>query len=635
MSVDYKTIDRAAREMLQRTKADGVEVVWDRLEAQQPQCGFGTLGICCRNCLQGPCRINPFGKPDRGVCGADVHTIVARNLLRSLAGGTAAHVDHAYDVLETLQEIAQGNAPDYEIKDEAKLKAVAARVGIDTDNKDSGTLAGEVAARAYETFTNISSEPMAWLKYWAPAERLETWGKLGVLPRNADREIREAMHQTTMGMDADPVNLLLAGVKQGLVDGFAGLKLTTDIQDIIFGTPKPVTTEINLGVLKKDCVNVVVHGHVPLLSEKIVEWCRKLEEDAREAGAAGINVAGICCTGNEVLMRQGVPPATNFLGQELALATGAVDLMVVDVQCIMPSVANIARCYHGEIVTTMPIAKIPGAEHVPFTFAEADRQAEKIVRKAISSFKTRDMSKVRIPAEKVGMVAGFSTEAIVEALAKVDPADPLKPLVDSIKAGDILGAVGTVGCNNAKITQDLMHVEMVKELVANNVLVVATGCSAHALGKAGLLHPDAAGKFAGEGLKKVLTAVGEAAGLGGPLPPVLHMGSCVDNSRIGDLLIALADYLGVSVKDLPVAASAPEPQHEKALSIGTWAVAMGIFTHVGLPPHVLGSDVVAGTLTGEKIESLLGGKFYVETDPKAAVDGIVRHIKAKRQALGI
>lgn len=251
MSVDYKTIDRAAREMLQRTKADGVEVVWDRLEAQQPQCGFGTLGICCRNCLQGPCRINPFGKPDRGVCGADVHTIVARNLLRSLAGGTAAHVDHAYDVLETLQEIAQGNAPDYEIKDEAKLKAVAARVGIDTDNKDSGTLAGEVAARAYETFTNISSEPMAWLKYWAPAERLETWGKLGVLPRNADREIREAMHQTTMGMDADPVNLLLAGVKQGLVDGFAGLKLTTDIQDIIFGTPKPVTTEINLGVLKR------------------------------------------------------------------------------------------------------------------------------------------------------------------------------------------------------------------------------------------------------------------------------------------------------------------------------------------------------------------------------------------------
>lgn len=635
MSIENKTIDRAAQEMLRRTQADGVEVVWDRLEAQEPQCGFGTLGLCCRNCLQGPCRINPFGKPDRGVCGADAHTIVARNLLRSLAGGAAAHVDHAYDVLEALKKIAEGSAADYELKGEEKLKAVAAKIGLDTANKDKNTLAQEVAARAYETFTSHSSEPMAWLKYWAPAERIETWTKLGVVPRNADREIREAMHQTTMGMDADPVNLLLAGIKQGIVDGFAGLKLATDMQDIIFGTPQPVTTQTNLGVLKKEYINVVVHGHVPLLSEKIVQWCRELEEDAKEAGAAGINVAGICCTGNEVLMRQGIPSATNFSGQELALATGAVDLMVVDVQCIMPSLTNIAQCYHGEIVTTMPITKIPGADHVPFSFEEADQQAEKIVRKAIASFKRRDMARVKIPDEKADIIAGFSTEAIVGALSKVDESDPLKPLVDAIKSGAILGAVGTVGCNNVKITQDLMHVEMVKKLVANDVLVVATGCSAHALGKAGLLHPNATNEFAGEGLKAVLTVVGEAAGLGGPLPPVLHMGSCVDNSRIGDLLMALADYLGVNVKDLPVAASAPEPQHEKALSIGTWAVAMGIFTHLGLPPQVLGSDVVAGTLTGDKLESLIGGKFYVETDAKAAVEGIIEHIKAKRQALGI
>ncbi|GAW92303.1 carbon-monoxide dehydrogenase, catalytic subunit [Calderihabitans maritimus] len=634
MSLDKKTIDRAARQMLERTRADGVKTVWDRLEAQQPQCGFGLLGICCRNCLQGPCRINPFGEPSRGVCGADADTIVARNLLRSVAGGTSAHVDHAYEVVEALDKIAKGQI-DYQIQDEHKLKAIATKLGLETDQKDITTLAGEVAEKAFESFTNHTSETMGWLAAWAPQERIDTWGKLGVLPRNADREIREAMHQTTMGVDADPINLLLATVKQGLVDGFAGLKLATDIQDIIFGTPQPVKAETNLGVLKADHVNVVVHGHVPLLSEKIVEWCRRLEEEAKAAGAAGINVAGICCTGNEVLMRQGVPPATNFLGQELALATGAVDLMVVDAQCIMPSLINVAQCYHGEIVTTMPISKIPGAHHVPFTLEEADQQAREIVRRAINSFKKRDMNRVQIPEEKVPIVAGFSVEAIIGALAKINAEDPLKPLVESIKNGAILGAVGTVGCNNVKFTQDLVHVELVKQLIANDVLVVATGCSAHALGKAGLLHPDATKNVAGPGLRQVLTAVGEAAGLGEPLPPVLHMGSCVDNSRIGDLLIALADYLGVAVKDLPVAASAPEPQHEKALSIGTWAVAMGILTHVGLPPHVLGSATVSGALTGQPVESLLGGKFYVEADPVKAAEGLINHLKSKRKALGL
>jgi len=568
------------------------------------------------------------------VCGADADTIVARNLLRSVTGGAATHADHAYEAVEALFKVWEENSS-YMVKDEAKLKAVAAKIGVDIDTEDMALLAREVAEKAFETFTNHTSETMGWLAAWAPKERIDTWGKLGVLPRNADREIREALHQTTMGVDADPTNLLLATVKQSLVDGFAGLKLATDMQDIIFGTPKPVQSEINLGVLKEDHVNVIVHGHVPLLSEKIVEWCRKMEEEAKAAGAQGINVAGICCTGNETLMRQGVPPATNFLGQELALATGAVDLIVVDAQCIMPSIANVAGCYHGEVITTMPISKIPGATHVPFTLDDADARAKEIVLKAVESFKKRGSKNVFIPEEKVPIIAGFSVETIVGALSKVNAEDPLKPLVDSIKSGAILGAVGTVGCNNVKVPQDYIHVEMVKKLIANNVLVVATGCSAHALGKAGLLHPDATINLAGEGLKQVLTAVGEAAGLGGPLPPVLHMGSCVDNSRIGDLLTALADYLGVAIKDLPVAASAPEPQHEKALSIGTWAVSMGVLTHLGLPPHILGSEAVVKTLTGDTIESLLGGKFYVEIDPEKAAEGLISHIKAKRQALGI
>jgi len=631
---DY-TIDPAASSMLERCADQGMDTVWDRYQNQQPQCGFGLLGVCCRNCVQGPCRINPFGdEPQKGICGAGADLIVARNLLRGVAGGAATHVDHAYEAIEALELAARGGAP-YQIKDETKLQAVARKLGIAVEGKTGQEIAREVAEAAYTDFANHGREPMKWLTATAPAERVETWGKLGILPRNPDREIREGLHQTTMGVDSDPINLILSTVKLGLVDGYAGLHLATDIQDVIFGTPSPVASEVNLGVLKEDHVNVIVHGHVPLLSEKVVEWAKRLAPEAEKVGARGIQVAGICCTGNEVLMRQGVPIATNFLSQELALATGAVDVMVVDVQCIMPALQAVAGCFHTKILTTMPIAKIPGAEHVGFTLEDVDSRAEEIVRIAIDNFTRRDRSRVHIPKERSAMMAGFSVEAIVKALSCLDPDNPLKPLVDNIASGNVLGAVATVGCNNVKVVQDSFHVTLVKELLKENVLIVTTGCSAQALAKAGLLLPEATEKYAGETLKAVLAAVGKAASLDGPLPPVLHMGSCVDNSRIGDLLKALADYLKVAVKDLPVAASAPEYQHEKALAIGTWAVALGVFTHLGVVPPVLGSPQVASILTGQTAEDLFGGRFYVETDPFKAAQGILGHIRSKRQKLGI
>lgn len=635
MNYTNRTIDPAAGQMLAKAAKDNVETVWDRFEAQQPQCGFGLLGVCCRHCNQGPCRIDPFGEgPKYGVCGADADLIVARNLLRQVAAGASAHVDHAYEAVETLAAAADGKAP-YTIKDSGKLKAVAAKLGISVDGKTDAEIAKEVAALAFADFGNHTGTAMQYLTATAPKERVDVWQKLGVLPRNPDREIREALHQTTMGMDADPVNMILSTVKQGLVDGYAGLHLGTDMQDILFGTPAPVVTEANLGVLKEDCVNIIVHGHEPMLSEKIVEWARKLEDEAKAKGAKGIQLAGICCTGNETLMRQGIPLATNFLAQEMAIVTGAVDAMVVDVQCIMPSLTKVAACYHTKIFTTSPIVKMPGAEHVAFSLTEADQKAEEIVHKAIENYARRDQSKVEIPQVKTKMVAGFSVEAIVGALAKVDAQNPLKPLVDNIVNGNIIGAVGTVGCNNVKVVHDSFHVDMVKELIKNNVLVVTTGCSAQALAKAGLLTPEATEKYAGDGLKAVLTAVGNAAGLNGPLPPVLHMGSCVDNSRIADLLNALAGYLNVSIKDLPVAASAPEHQHEKALAIGTWAVALGLLVHLGVVPQVLGGKKVTEIITGPTVENLLGGKFYVELDPIKAAHGLIDHIMTKRKALGI
>ncbi len=634
MNVDKckKSIDGASLQMIDKACADCVGTVWDRFEAQQPQCGFGELGVCCRNCLSGPCRVNPFGEPSAGICGASADTIVARNLLRSVAGGAATHVDHAFEAVEMLEMAAEKSIP-YDIKDEAKLRAVAGGLGLETEGKDKFELAKELAKALYSDFAP-GKETMDFLKATAPAERVETWRKLGILPKDPDLEIRRIMHETTMGCDADPVNLLLNTAKMGLVDCYSGLKLGTDVQDIVFGTPMPVKTEANLGVLSKDKVNIVIHGHIPFLSEKIVEWARRLEDEAKAAGAAGIQLSGLCCTGNEVLMRQGVASAGNYLSQELAIVTGAVDLMVVDVQCIMPSLAQVAACYHTKLVTTHDIGKIPGAEHVDFRAEHADEDAARIVRMGIAAYKNRNAAKVEIPPQKAEMWGGFSVEAIVTALSKLDAENPLKPLVDNIVAGNVFGAAGIVGCNNPRFPQDSVIVPLAKELLKNNVLIVVTGCVAHALGKAGLMCPEGAEKYAGPGLLAVLRAVGEAAGLGGPLPPVLHMGSCVDNSRIGDLLGALAGYLGVSVSQLPVAASAPELNHEKALSIGTWAVDLGLFTHIGMAPFVLGSPVVTKVLT-EDIEGLVGGKFYVEPDPVKAAEAMVAHIRKKREALGI
>jgi carbon-monoxide dehydrogenase catalytic subunit len=628
-----RSVDPAVNEMFQKAVKDKVQTAWDRYEQQLPQCGFGELGVCCRNCLQGPCRINPFGEPKTGICGADADLIVARNLLRTVAGGSSSHTDHAYSAIQCLRLMTEGKAA-YQIKGVDKIASVAVKLGIDTTGKKPEETAHEIAMTALADFGNYTEAPMKWLVATAPAERVEVWKQLGILPRNPDREIRTSMHQTSMGVDGSPMNLLLAALKSGLIDGYAGLQMGTDIQDIIFGIPAPVKSAANLGVLEKGMVNIIVHGHMPEVSEKVVQWAHKLEGEAKSAGAAGINIAGICCSGNEVLMRLGVPLAGNFLSQELAIVTGAVDAMIVDVQCFMPALSKLAACYHTKIVTTQPIAQLPDTVHIPISPETADTQAQKIVRLAIEAYGKRNPGKIQIPQHKVEAWGGFSVEAIVNALSKVDAHNPLKPLVDNIVNGNIKGAVGIVGCNNVKITQDYCHVEMIQELLANDVLVVATGCAAQGLAKYGFLNPEGAQKYAGKGLLAVLTAVGEAAGLGGPLPPVLHMGSCVDNSRIGDLVGALASYLKVSIKDLPVVASAPELQHEKAVSIGVWAVALGLMTHIGLPPPVLGSPLVAKVLTSD-IETLTGGKFYVEGDPHKAAQGILAHIMLKRKGLGL
>lgn len=622
-----RTIDPANIELMKVAEKEGIETVFDRVDRQEPRCNFCVEGVSCRICGMGPCRITK--KADRGVCGATADTMVARGLLRSVLGGASAHMDHARHAAITLLLAAEGKAP-YQIKDEKKLKAIAENLGI--KGEDTKELAKKVALKALEDLGRQHGGTLEWLKMHAPKERIETWEKLGVLPVGGSVTISEGMHRSTMGTDADPVNLILGTVKAGIVDGYAGLHMATDIQDILFGTPTPKMSEVGLGVIREDSVNIACHGHVPILSEKIVEASEALEEEAKKAGAKGINVVGICCTGNEILERQGIPIAGNALNQELAIVTGAMDLIVVDYQCIFPAIATVAECFHTKIITTASIAKIPGAEHIQFDAERADEIAQEIVRKAIETYKNRDKTKIKIPEYKTKLLAGFSVEALLDVLAKIDPEDPLKPLIDNIANGNIRGVVAIVGCNNPRVKHDYMHTELAKELIKKDILVLATGCAAIAHAKIGLMTPEGY-KEAGEKLQGVLKALGEAAGLEA-LPPVLHFGSCVDNSRIGVLLKALADKMGVAIHDLPVAASAPEYNTEKALSIGTWAVALGVLTHVNPVPRITGSELVTKILT-EDVEELLGAKFFVCSDPKETAEIIVKHIDEKRKVLGI
>jgi len=629
-----KSIDQGTIEMIEKATADEVNTSYDRADAMRP-CPIGAVGSCCKNCGMGPCRVPlPKGKEEtpeeklkrRGICGATAETIAARNFIRMVAGGAAAHSDHGRGVAELFLSVAKGEAPGYEIKDEQKLLEIALDWGIEIGDRTNNEIAADIGEKALAEFGKQEGELITLRK--APLKRQELWRKQGVAPRGIDREIVEIMHRTHIGVDQDYKNLLKQGVRAAIGDGWGGSMIATELQDILFGTPAPILGKANLGVLKEDEVNLIIHGHEPLLSEMIVAVAREPEmiELAKSKGANGINLAGICCTANEILMRHGVGIAGNFLQQELAIVTGAVDAMVVDVQCIFQSIATVAECYHTKIITTSPKAKIPGAVHIEFDEHDALKSAREIVKAAIENFPNRK-GNVAIPDNATDQVAGFSHETINYLLGGMFRAS-YRPLNDNIINGRIRGVAGVVGCNNARVKHNWAHVTMVKELIKNDVLVITTGCNAIACAEAGLMVPEAATEYAGEGLRSVCEAVG--------IPPVLHMGSCVDNSRI--LIAASAMVkdggLGDDISDLPVAGAAPEWMSEKAISIGQYFVASGVFTVFGVTWPTLGSKEVTDFLFKE-MEELYGGMWAFEEDPVKAAHMMIDHIDSKRKALGI
>jgi carbon-monoxide dehydrogenase catalytic subunit len=624
----WRSIDIATNEIREYASQAGIETAWDRLEAQEPQCGFGKLGICCRNCLMGPCRIDPFGDGAReGICGATADTIVARNLLKHICGGSAAHSDHGREVIHALLLAAEGKSEVYKIRGRSKLHALAEEYGIARDGRSDEAIAKDLGLLLLGEFGRQNGTLLNLAR--APEQQRKNWEAVGACPRGIDREIVTALHTTTVGVDNDPEHILMTCARAALADGWGGSMIASDVSDILFGEPQPLRSRVNLGVLKEDEVNILVHGHEPTLSDVIVAAASDPELLALAAakGAKGINLAGICCTANEILMRHGVPIAGNFLQQELAVATGAVEVMLIDVQCVFPALAELQNCFHTKVVSTSPKAKFPGALHIEFHEDAAYETAKEIIRVAIENYPNRDRAKVKIPRVEEKLVAGFTTEVVHKILGgRYRPS--YRPLNDGIQAGRLRGVAGVVGCNNPRFPVDNCHVELVKELIRNEVLVVQTGCSAIACAKAGLLTPEAAMKFAGKGLQEICRAVG--------IPPVLHVGSCVDNSRI---LTACAEMvkeggIGTSFDKLPVAGAAPEWMSEKAIAIGMYFVASGIFVVIGQPLPVQGSPMVTEFLT-KTMEKQFGATWAFEADPIKAAHLMIDHIDRKRRDLGL
>jgi anaerobic carbon-monoxide dehydrogenase catalytic subunit len=636
-----KSVDPATIQMLYKAQKDGVETIFDRAETMKP-CNIGIQGTCCKMCAQGPCRL-PLTKKDlegkdmrMGLCGATPETIAARNFARMIAAGAAAHSDHGRGVAEVFLSAARKESEDYKIKDEVKLKEIAGdfdvAITMTVDGQEKDRDIYDIAVEVGEKILGEWGKQEGEIYYAkrAPKPRYDLWKKLDVIPRGIDREIVEIMHRTHMGVDQDYENLMKQGTRAALADGWAGSMMATDMQDVLFGTPYPVHGEINLGVLKKDHVNIIVHGHEPLLSEMIVVASQDPEmlQYAATKGAKGIVLAGMCCTANEILVRHGMPIAGNYLQQELAIITGAVDAMVVDVQCIMENLANVASCYHTKMITTNTRAKIKSGEtvHIQFDEHHALEDAKRIVKTAIDNFTNRG-AEVLIPKQKEKMVVGFSYEAINYHLGGTFRGSYV-PLNDNIINGRIRGIGGVVGCNNARTMHDSAHLIVVKELLKNDVIVLTTGCNAMACGKAGLLSPESAKVYCGPGLAEVCETVG--------IPPVLHMGSCVDNSRIlmAATEVVKAGGLGNDISDLPAAGCAPEWMSEKAISIGQYFVASGVYTLFGVALQVEGSPVFKDYLFNG-MEKVYGGKWDLVEDPYEMARKMIAHIDAKRKALGI
>lgn len=618
------SVHRSTNEMYDRTTEMGIDSVFSRYQAQQPQCNFGIQGVCCQLCSHGPCRITP--KAPFGICGAGPDTIAARNFLRLAVHGASAYSHHLEEAAKTLKATAEGKTP-FKIQNEGKLREVAGILGMDA-NATVVDLANGVADAVLNELRKSAEEPLALVELFAPESRKEIWRSLGIFPGGVHSEIRDALVKVMSNVNTDPVDLLLTSLRVGIATGYTGLIATITLQDILFGAPQLVESASDLGVIDPDYVNIVAHGHLPFVGTAVLNALESGEFDelAKAVGAKGVKVYGSMCTGQELMQRSAVSAkgfggqTGNWLNQEFLVATGAVDLMMLDLNCTIPGLKDVAARFHTRLVPVNKMVRLPGIsqgkDYDPETVGELARE---LIEEAIEAYGERK-GDIHVPEGKPKVVAGMGVETILAALG-----GSLDPLLDAVKVGKIRGIAAVVGCTTCRDVHDRPSVTIAKELIANDVLVISAGCTSSAMGTEGLMDPAAA-DLAGPGLSEICKALG--------IPPVLNFGSCVDIGRIGVTVTAIAGALGVDPSMLPVAASAPEYLEQKAVADGLFAVAFGLFLHLSPLPPVTGTPLVASILTGD-VEKLTGGKVAVEPDPVKGARLVLEHIESKRAGLGL
>lgn len=615
------TPDPAVREMLSYMEKVGCETSFDRFDQQKPHCNFGIAGVCCRNCNIGPCRITK--KSPRGVCGADADLIVARNLLRWVAAGVAAHGARGREIMLALKAAGEGvlNLP---IAGEEKLKKTALQLGVATEGMSVAELAREVADILLEDLARTVPGDHKTLKAFATKERIAKWQELDILPIGAYHEVFEALHRTTTGTDGDWRNIMQQFLRCGLAFAWSSVLGSSLAMDSLFGLPVRNTVKANLGALKEGYVNIALHGHSPLLVSEIVKQGQKEKyiQLAKDKGALGIQFYGICCSGLSVMYRYGgVIPLSNAIGAELVLGTGAIDLWVADVQDIFPSIMDVAKCFKTTVVTTSDSGRLPGAEHYGYdhhhsNLRETEELAKTIVERAITSFEERRGVPVFIPQYEVDAEIGFSLEYAVKRFGGIEV------IAEALKKGEIRGVVNLVGCNNPRVMYEKTITEVAQKLIAHNILVLTNGCASFPLLKLGYCNVRGLEKTGPE-LRKFLEP---------DLPPVWHMGECLDNARATAFFRALADALGQDLKDLPFAFASPEWSNEKGVAAALGFRLLGINSFHSVYPPVQGSEKVMQYLFQDTQETL-DSVMVVELDPLNLAQRIISDMDEKRKAL--
>lgn len=617
-----QTPDPAVREMLLRMEELGLETTFDRFDAQQPQCTFGLAGTCCKNCFMGPCKITK--KSPRGVCGADADVIAARNLLRHVASGTAAHGARGRESMLALKLAAQGKAP-VPIEGKEKIYAVCKNYGIETEGKSLNELAEQVADILLEDLSRTMPEKHRTIYGFAPKERIETWEKLDIMPISPAHEVFESLHRTTTGTDGDWRNIMQQFLRTGVSFAWSSCLGSSIAMDSLYGLPKRSRSKINLGELKKGYVNIAVHGHSPLLVSEIVKIGRSEEmvRLAKENGALGIQFYGICCSGLSAMYRYGgVIPLSNAVGSELVLGTGALDLWVADVQDVFPAIMDVAKCFRTTVVTTSDSGRLPGAEHYGLAhdhsnIGEICEIAEKIVRRGIESFVERRDIPVKIPQYEVDAEMGFSVEWVQQHFE-----NGLNTLAQALKDGEILGIVNLVGCSNPRVLYEKKIIETAEILLKNNVLILTNGCASFALLKMGFCSEKAL-EWTGEKLRGFLKDI----------PPVWHLGECLDNARASAFFNGLSGILQKSIKELPYAFASPEWSNEKGICAALSFRLLGINSYHNVYAPVLGAENVAEFMaTGTK--GILGSEMVVDVDHIKIANRMVADLKERRRKLG-